>query len=122
MNCCLQMNSTVYQGERRLPVSGAIAWGELKDGRNAVRRRRALKMVDRELSKGNYRTALSLVKQLNGKPGGLRGFGAAKQVIIAPSLFIEFRQRILFVQALIVELKVLKFSLHIIQEPKIIHG
>ncbi|KAK3031624.1 hypothetical protein RJ639_035630 [Escallonia herrerae] len=47
---------------------------------DSVRRRRALRRVDRELSKGNFKTALSLVKQLQGQPGGLRGFGAAKQV------------------------------------------
>ncbi|KAM7472743.1 hypothetical protein LguiA_010926 [Lonicera macranthoides] len=47
---------------------------------DAIRRRRALKRVDRELYKGNFKSALSLVKHLQGKPGGLRGFGAAKQV------------------------------------------
>lgn len=45
-----------------------------------IRRRRALRRVDKELEKGNYKSALSLVKQLQGKPGGLRGFGAAQQV------------------------------------------
>ncbi|PSS24896.1 hypothetical protein CEY00_Acc09456 [Actinidia chinensis var. chinensis] len=50
------------------------------DDQDPARRRRALKKVDRELSKGNYKTALTLVKQLQGKSGGLRGFGAAKQV------------------------------------------
>ncbi|KAL2547920.1 hypothetical protein Fot_09450 [Forsythia ovata] len=45
-----------------------------------IRRRRALRRVDRELENGNYKAALSLVKQLQGKPGGLRGFGAAQQV------------------------------------------
>ncbi|XP_026438138.1 uncharacterized protein LOC113336706 isoform X1 [Papaver somniferum] len=43
-------------------------------------RRRVLRKVDNELAKGNTKTALSLVKQLQGKPGGLRGFGGAKQV------------------------------------------
>ncbi|KAI3926804.1 hypothetical protein MKW92_003993 [Papaver armeniacum] len=42
-------------------------------------RRRVLRKVDNELVKGNTKTALSLVKQLQGKPGGLRGFGGAKQ-------------------------------------------
>ncbi|RVW53356.1 hypothetical protein CK203_103132 [Vitis vinifera] len=84
--CCPQMNFAVHQGglcsshlRRIFPVTGAIASAEHKDAGNAARRRRSLKMVDRELSKGNYKTAVSLVKQLNGKPGGLRGFGAAKQ-------------------------------------------
>ncbi|KAK3031614.1 hypothetical protein RJ639_035620 [Escallonia herrerae] len=40
-----------------------------------------LEQVDEELSKGNEREALSLVKELQGKPaGGLRCFGAARQV------------------------------------------
>ncbi|OVA11417.1 hypothetical protein BVC80_9003g38 [Macleaya cordata] len=43
-------------------------------------RRRVLRKVDNELAKGNTKSALSLVKQLQGKPGGLRGFGGAKQV------------------------------------------
>lgn len=47
----------------------------------AIRRRRAFKRVDKELSRGNFKAALNLVKQLQGKPGGLRGFGAAKQVL-----------------------------------------
>ncbi|XP_043708154.1 uncharacterized protein LOC122657502 isoform X2 [Telopea speciosissima] len=43
-------------------------------------RRRALTKLDRELSKGHFKSALSLVKELQGKPDGLRGFGAARQV------------------------------------------
>ncbi|XP_021894162.1 uncharacterized protein LOC110811866 isoform X2 [Carica papaya] len=46
----------------------------------AKRRRRALERIDRELSKGNFKTALSLVKQLRCKRGGIRAFGTAKQV------------------------------------------
>lgn len=42
---------------------------------STTRRRNTLKRVDRELQKGNYRAALSLVKSC-----GLRGFGAAKQI------------------------------------------
>ncbi|KAL8503021.1 hypothetical protein ACS0TY_021948 [Phlomoides rotata] len=50
----------------------------VKEGEVAVRRRSALRRVDKELEKGNYRAALSLVKQLKAHPGGLlRGFGAA---------------------------------------------
>ncbi|KAJ4719553.1 Stress regulated protein [Melia azedarach] len=45
-----------------------------------VSKRRVLEQVDEELSKGDERTALSLVKDLQGKPGGLRCFGAARQV------------------------------------------
>nr|AAW65809.1 stress regulated protein isoform 1 [Solanum virginianum]AAW65810.1 stress regulated protein isoform 1 [Solanum virginianum] len=39
-----------------------------------------LEQVDKELMKGDERAALSLVKDLRGKPGGLRCFGAARQV------------------------------------------
>lgn len=54
---------------------------ELRQNGDAIRRRSALKKVDRELSRGDFKSALSLVKQLKGKPGGLRGFGAAEQVL-----------------------------------------
>ncbi|GFY91989.1 hypothetical protein Acr_08g0003850 [Actinidia rufa] len=60
--------------------TGTLVSAKLDD-LDPARRRRALKKVDRELSKGNYKTALTLVKQLQGKPRGLRGFGAAKQVL-----------------------------------------
>lgn len=45
-----------------------------------VSRRQVLEQLDKELSKGYERAALSLVKDLQGKPGGLRCFGAARQV------------------------------------------
>lgn len=45
-----------------------------------VLRLRVLERVDEELAKGNERGALSLVKDLQGRPGGLRCFGAARQV------------------------------------------
>lgn len=71
------------QFHRRIPVTGdvisSVKRGESVDG--AAKRRRALKLVDRALSKRQYKSALSLVKQLQGKPYGLRAFGAAKQVI-----------------------------------------
>ncbi|XAR52535.1 hypothetical protein NMG60_11020666 [Bertholletia excelsa] len=62
-----------------LPATGTVLSAKLKEP-DTLRRRRALRRVDRELSKGNYKTALTLVKRLQGKPGGLHGFGAAKQV------------------------------------------
>lgn len=40
-----------------------------------------MEQIDEELSKGNDRTALALVKDLQGKTGGLRCFGAARQVL-----------------------------------------
>lgn len=48
-----------------------------------------LEQIDKELSKGNEKTALNLVKSLQGKPGGLSCFGAARQVI-APDHFPPF--------------------------------
>ncbi|KAH6803169.1 stress regulated protein [Perilla frutescens var. frutescens] len=39
-----------------------------------------LEQVDKELSKGNERAALNLVKDLQAKPAGLRCFGAARQI------------------------------------------
>ncbi|XXG54295.1 hypothetical protein AAC387_Pa03g2216 [Persea americana] len=43
-------------------------------------RLQALERVDEELTKGSERAALSIVKELQGKSGGLRCFGAARQV------------------------------------------
>lgn len=43
-------------------------------------RRQVLERVDEELAKGNERAALGLVKDSQGKPGGLRCFGSARQV------------------------------------------
>ncbi|GAB2287363.1 hypothetical protein Dimus_021743 [Dionaea muscipula] len=43
-------------------------------------RRQVLEQLDKELAKGDEKTALSLVKDSQGKPGGLRCFGAARQV------------------------------------------
>lgn len=40
----------------------------------------SLAVVDEELRKGNERAALALVKDLQGKPGGLRCFGTARQI------------------------------------------
>ncbi|KAK6233084.1 hypothetical protein QQP08_017878 [Theobroma cacao] len=45
-----------------------------------VSRRQVLEQVDKELNKGDERAALTLVRDLQGKPGGLRCFGAARQV------------------------------------------
>nr|GMD03586.1 uncharacterized protein LOC109155320 isoform X1 [Ipomoea batatas] len=59
--------------------SRALIWARANEA-EGIRRRRALRRVDWELEKGNYKAALSLVKQLQGKPGGLRGFAAAQLV------------------------------------------
>lgn len=55
-------------------VSGVEAVGD-GGGRWQV-----LEQVDQELGKGNERAALNLVRDLQAKPGGLRCFGAARQV------------------------------------------
>ncbi|XP_062084629.1 uncharacterized protein LOC133790845 [Humulus lupulus] len=46
----------------------------------SLSRRKTLGKVDEELAKGDDKAALSLVKDLQGKPGGLRCFGAARQI------------------------------------------
>ncbi|XP_073132178.1 uncharacterized protein [Henckelia pumila] len=46
---------------------GRLRWPELEE-------------VDNELSKGNEKGALSIVKVLKDKPGGLRAFGSARQI------------------------------------------
>jgi len=50
-----------------------------------VSRKEVLEKVDEELAKGDDRAALALVKDLQGKPGGLRFFGAARQVSLVSS-------------------------------------
>lgn len=57
----------------------------------AKRRRRALERIDRELSKRNFKTALSLLKHLQLQPHGLRAFGSAKQVKWLNKLSINFK-------------------------------
>lgn len=54
-------------------------------------RRQVLERVDEELAKGNERAALALVKDSQGKPGGLRCFGSARQVRGFASLLICMR-------------------------------
>lgn len=44
-----------------------------------------LERVDEELRRGNEREALALVNNLVGKPGGLRCFGTARQVVFSSS-------------------------------------
>ncbi|PQQ11491.1 uncharacterized protein Pyn_34645 [Prunus yedoensis var. nudiflora] len=59
----------------RFPSFGIICSSEV-----SVSRQQVLKQVDKELDKGDERAALSLVKDVQGKPGGLRCFGAARQL------------------------------------------
>lgn len=89
-----EMNLTLHSGalsssrvRHKFPAYRTLlVSAKIKEPEAVLRRRLALRKVDRELSRGNYKTALTLVKQLQGKPGGLRGFGAAKQVFNPPSL------------------------------------
>ncbi|XP_059302755.1 uncharacterized protein LOC132054778 isoform X4 [Lycium ferocissimum] len=69
------MNLTV--GELSVPVIRAFAGEKECKG---MRRGRALRRFDKELAKGNYKAAHSLLKQLQYKTGGLLGFGSAKLV------------------------------------------
>ncbi|KAG7585578.1 Peptidase M41-like [Arabidopsis thaliana x Arabidopsis arenosa] len=64
------MNSSSYLQASRVMVLGAKS--------PVDRRRRSLERVNKELSRGNYETALSLVKQLKSKHGCLSAFGSAK--------------------------------------------
>lgn len=66
--------ATVVATTRRVKEDG--------NGCGVRRRRAALRMVDRQLAKGNFKLALSLVKQLQRQPppAGLRGFAGARQV------------------------------------------
>ncbi|BBH06644.1 hypothetical protein Prudu_018360 [Prunus dulcis] len=73
------MGSSSYrpqlQVSQRFPSFGILCSSEV-----SVSRQQVLKQVDKELDKGDERAALSLVKDVLGKPGGLRCFGAARQV------------------------------------------
>ncbi|KAK3164405.1 hypothetical protein QOZ80_1AG0017450 [Eleusine coracana subsp. coracana] len=63
----------------RPPVPPARA-ADTSSSQSVARLRAMLDQVDEALSKGNDETALSLVRGSHGKDGGLRGFGAARQV------------------------------------------
>ncbi|KAL1563333.1 hypothetical protein AAHA92_05812 [Salvia divinorum] len=70
----VSISSASATGIQTLGVLAAKA----KEGQTAIRRRRALVRLDRELDKGNCKEALSLMKQVRAHPAGIiRGFGAA---------------------------------------------
>lgn len=48
---------------------------------NEALRLRNLAQLDEELRRGDDKAALSLVRDLQGQPGGLQCFGAARQVL-----------------------------------------
>ncbi|KAG6701534.1 hypothetical protein I3842_08G169800 [Carya illinoinensis] len=59
----------------RLTTFGIICSSQV-----GVSRRQALEQLDKKLAEDDDRAALSLAKDLQGKPGGLRCFGGARQV------------------------------------------
>ncbi|XP_022859904.1 uncharacterized protein LOC111380546 isoform X3 [Olea europaea var. sylvestris] len=78
MMCC---NGVIFSRHPRIvsaafenPISGGGGDGGLSS------RWKGLDQLDKELSKGDERAALNLVKDLQGKPGCLRCFGAARQI------------------------------------------
>ncbi|XP_057961568.1 uncharacterized protein LOC131153339 isoform X4 [Malania oleifera] len=75
-------NNALSAGPLRLgsPAVEALVSAGLR-ATDSISRRHALRRLDRQLSRRNHKSALSLVKQLQGKPGGLRAFGAAKQIL-----------------------------------------
>ncbi|GAB4855490.1 hypothetical protein Ancab_024109 [Ancistrocladus abbreviatus] len=66
---------------RPIPADGASSLTDTGDSVALIRRHRELRMLDKELSKGNYKTAVKIVKRMEGKPDGLRGYGVAKEVM-----------------------------------------
>ncbi|KAH7543159.1 hypothetical protein FEM48_Zijuj02G0153600 [Ziziphus jujuba var. spinosa] len=65
-----------YHSQLKFPSFGIVCSSEVV----GVSRRQVLEQVDVVLAKGDERAALQLVKDLQGKPGGLRCFGSARQV------------------------------------------
>ncbi|KAF8017935.1 hypothetical protein BT93_H2983 [Corymbia citriodora subsp. variegata] len=76
MHALTRHDSTGVSGHRRC----IFAADRVRRSDPSERRRRSLLRLDRELGKRNYGHALAIAKQLQGKPGGLAGFGSAKQV------------------------------------------
>ncbi|XP_050383140.1 uncharacterized protein LOC126799920 [Argentina anserina] len=72
------MHCLSYKPQLRFPTSIITLCSSSSEV--GVSRQQVLKQVDKELAKGDERAVLSLVKDLQGKPGGLRCFGAARLV------------------------------------------
>lgn len=81
--CCngviFSRHSRVVSAAFEPPISGGGGGGG-GSGVGLSSRWKVLEQLDKELSKGDDRAALNLVKDLQGKPGGLRCFGAARQI------------------------------------------
>ena len=73
MICHSNCHSLRISSSRTLKIACASELGHL--------RKQLLEKVDEELRSGNDRGALAFVKDLHGKSGGLRCFGAARQVL-----------------------------------------
>ncbi|KAK9074995.1 hypothetical protein SSX86_003314 [Deinandra increscens subsp. villosa] len=82
MNLPIAVSGTVGRENPLIHRRESITAAPTAAGGCAKRRRAALKMVDRQLTNGNFKLALSLIKQLKRQPppSGLRGFSAARQV------------------------------------------
>ncbi|KAL3573566.1 hypothetical protein D5086_024179 [Populus alba] len=76
----LSIHGILIITEASFPCHSLYKSGSGFDMTIGVQRQQVLEQVDKELSKGDERAALSLVKDLQGKPGGLKCFGAARQI------------------------------------------
>ncbi|XP_050223572.1 uncharacterized protein LOC126673461 [Mercurialis annua] len=76
------MGSVIYYSGRISPVRTRLCCGITVSLSSSVSfsRQQALEQLDKELAKGDERAALGLVKNLQGKPDGLKCFGGARQV------------------------------------------
>jgi hypothetical protein len=84
--CPVQRASAAAVRLRVPPVRAA----DTSSSQSVVRLRAVLEQVDGALSQGNDEAALSLVRGSQGKDGGLRAFGAVRQVRDAPSCLALF--------------------------------
>ena len=79
--CCFGLTQLQPAAVRlRLPPARAT---DTSASQSPARLRAVLEQVDQALSKGNDEAALSLVRSSQGGDGGLRAFGAARQVCAA---------------------------------------
>ncbi|KAL8503019.1 hypothetical protein ACS0TY_021947 [Phlomoides rotata] len=73
-------SGTLVYGGGAMPLSRRIVSGLAAAGGGGGVRWQVLEQVDKELSKGNERAALNLIKDSQIKSDGLRCFGAARQI------------------------------------------
>ncbi|CAL4963588.1 unnamed protein product [Urochloa decumbens] len=77
--CCFGFTQLQPPAAVRLRLPPACA-ADTSASQSPARLRAVLEQVDEALSKGNDEAALSLVRGSQGEDGGLRGFGAARQI------------------------------------------